>query len=187
MRKIEDLKIYIVDSNIETYYELDKEFDNIKNVKISCDYIQEFYLKHSSEIDCLVSPANAFGYMTGGYDAALSDILGWGFQKKVQAYIKEHYYGEQPVSSSFIIDTDIKGLKLIHTPSMQYPSLIVDDMVIYHCTRSAIICALENDIKCLVLPAFGGDSGGVSGYIVAQRMKEAYIQIRDKKEAVYVF
>ena len=40
---------------------------------------------------------------------------------------------------SFIIDTGVKGIKLIHTPSMRIPSLIKDPTIVYHCTRSALL------------------------------------------------
>lgn len=85
---------------------LKQEFKDISNVSIYNDDIRKFYRVHKDEIDCLVSPANSFGYMTGSYDAALSDILGWKFQYKVRDYIRDHYYNEQPVGTSFIIDTD---------------------------------------------------------------------------------
>ena len=185
--KLEDLKIYIVESNLAGYLYFQDIFKDIKNVEVVNDYIQDFYEEHKNEIDCLVSPANAFGIMTGGYDAALSDILGWDFQLKVQKYIKDNFYGEQLVGTSFIIDTDIPGLKLIHTPTMQYPSVIIDDMVIYHCMRATLMCALENNVKCIVIPVFGGRCGGVKSEVAAKRMKDAYLQIRDKKEAEFDF
>ena len=185
MTNIEDLKIYIVTNDIVSYKYLKDEFIDVKNVFVCEDDIRHFYNERKEEIDCLVSPANAFGYMTGGYDAALSDILGWDFQEKVRKYIKDNYYGEQPVSSSFIMDTDILGLKFIHTPTMQYPSVIKDDMMVYYCTRSTLICALTNNIKCIVLPVFGGACGMVKPNVSSRLMKKAYIQIRDRVGANY--
>lgn len=187
MIKLKDLKIYIVSTDIEAVEALEEEFEGIKNVSIHHNDIRNFYEKKADQIDCLVSPANAFGYMTGGYDAALSDILGWEFQYKVQDYIKRHYYGEQPVGSSFIIDTDIPGLRLIHTPTMQYPQEIEDDMVIYQCMRTTLMCALRHDASCIVIPVFGAAIGGVSPDIAARRMLEGYLQIKNKSGAKYEF
>ncbi len=187
MRKIEELKIYIVSSdNVATNY-LRDEFKDVDNVEVYHYDIRRFYQEREKEIDCLVSPANAFGMMAGGYDAALSDILGWDFQLKVQDYIKKHFYGEQPVASSFIIDTDIPKLKLIHTPTMQYPSVIKDEMMVYYCTRSTLICALENDVRCIVLPVFGGACGRVEPNVSARLMKKAYLQIRNRISALREF
>lgn len=127
MRKIEELQIHFVDRDHFTCEVLKDFFRDCENVIIHHTDIKRFFYEHS-EIDCLVSPANAFGKMTGGYDAALSDILGWDFQKKVQQYIKDHFYGEQGVATSFFIETDIPGVSLIHTPTMQYPSVIKDSI-----------------------------------------------------------
>ncbi len=60
-----------------------------------------------------------------------NDFLGWNFQKNVQKYIDENFYGEQPVGTSFYIKTGIDGLGLIHTPTMRVPSLINNSQVIY--------------------------------------------------------
>ena len=187
MTRLSDLKIYIVSIDSEAVEALEEEFAGIKNVHIHNADIRDFYEERSDEIDCLVSPANAFGIMTGGYDAALSDILGWDFQYKVQEVIKKRYFGEQPVGSSFIIDTDIPGLRLIHTPTMQYPSLIEDDMVIYQCMRTTLMCALKHDVECIVIPVFGGAVGGVDGPTAARRMYEGYIQIKNRSGAKYNF
>ena len=65
------------------------------------------------DIDCLVSPANAFGMMTGGYDAALSNNPGCDFRNKVQWYIQDHFYGEQGVATSLLIETDLPGVQAL--------------------------------------------------------------------------
>lgn len=84
------------------------------------------------------------------------------------------------MASSFIIETDLPHLSLIHTPTMRYPSRIKDDMIVYYCMRSTLICALKNDIKCIVIPVFGGSCGGISGEVAGKRMREAYDQILGK-------
>lgn len=187
MTKLEDLKIYIVDISSDTCEKFKEEFTNISNVEIVCGDIKQFFSDNKDKIDCLVSPANAFGYMTGGYDAALSDILGWDFQQKVRKYIIDNFYGEQGVGTSFIIKTDLDNLSLIHTPTMQYPSIIKDNMVVYYCMRSTLICALQNDVKGIVIPVFGGLCGKVDGKVAAIRMKQAYEQIQYKKRPSFDF
>ena len=184
MNTIDKLKIYIVDRDDYTCEKLKKEFEEFDNVEIINEDIRTFYKSKKDEIDCLVSPANAFGRMTGGFDAGLSSILGWDFQLKVQQYIKDNFYGEQVVGSSFIIKTDIEGLSLIHTPTMRYPSSIKDDEIVYHCMRSTLICALQNDIKCIVIPVFGGCCGNVRPDIASKRLKEGYLQILEKSSSI---
>ena len=185
MHKLSEMKIYIVEK--DTYFAscLKEAFFGVNNVNVICSDIRNFFNIHQSEIDCLVSPANAFGRMNGGYDAALSDILGWTFQEKVQKYIKENFYGEQGVATSFIIDTDFQNLKLIHTPTMRYPDLIKDPFIVYYAMRSTLICALNNHIKTIVIPLFGGYYGGIDPEVGSKMMFNAYDQILNQKGADY--
>lgn len=167
------MKIYIVEYNSYSASIFKEAFKDIKEVTVINDDLLHFFNKYQKEIDCLVSPANSYGHMSGGFDARLSDILGWDFQLKVQDYIKKHFNGEQPVGTSFIINTHLPHLSLIHTPTMKYPSKIKDDSIIYTCTTSTLKCAKENNVKCIVLPVFGGSCGGLSPEVTSQRMKDA--------------
>ena len=107
------------------------------------------------DVECIVSPANSYGLMDGGYDLAITEWFGEELMRKAQDYILKNYRGEQPLASSFIINTGVNGIKLIHTPSMRIPSVIMDPTIVYHCTRSALLTAMDNDVKSIVLPAFG--------------------------------
>ena len=91
------MQIYIVDRNAYKCDALAKAIDGAPNVAICHANIIRFVNEHK-DIDCLVSPANAFGMMTGGYDAALSNNLGCDFRYKVQWFIQEHFCGEQGVA-----------------------------------------------------------------------------------------
>ena len=108
---------------------------------------------------------------------AISEWFGWDLAEKAQAYILEHYRGEQPVGSSFIIDSGVKGIKLIHTPTMRIPSIIKDPMIIYHCMRTCLLTALENNIQSIVIPAFGGGCGFAPPQTMCIMMYEAYKQV----------
>ena len=130
-------------------------------------------------VDCVVSPANAYGLMDGGYDLAISEWFGWDLQEKVQQYIVKHFYGEQPVGTSIIIDTDKDGIKLIHTPSMRYPDRIRDPLIVYQCMRTCLITAMQNDIGSIVIPAFGGCTGQLSPLMIAEMMWRAYKQLAE--------
>lgn len=177
MSKIQDLKIYIVEYTKSTADIFKSVFKPYKNVTIINDDLKHFFDTHQDEIDCLVSPANSYGHMSGGFDARLSDILGWDFQLNVQRYIKEHFNSCQPVGTSFIIDTTIKGVRLIHTPTMKYPSRILDDSIIETCMTSTLKCALDNNVKCIVIPVFGGSCGGLSAEVTSKRMISGYKKI----------
>ncbi len=95
--------------------------------------------------------------MDGGFDLAISAEFGWGLQNRVQEYIVEHYKGEQPIGSSFIIDIGTNNMKLIHTPTMRIPFAVKDPMIVYQCMRTTLMVALENHIETIVIPAFCGE------------------------------
>lgn len=177
MTELKNLQIFIIDNSNYMASCLLNAFKGVPNVTVKHYDLGRFFDENKDKIDCLVSPANAFGCMTGGYDAALSNILGWDFQGEVQEYIKNNFYGEQGVGTSFILKTHLPNLSLIHTPTMQYPSLIKDEMIVYYCMRSTLICALKNNIKCIVIPVFGGACGGVDGEKAGNMMRKAYDQI----------
>lgn len=176
MRSIKDLKIYLLDINPEMCEVWEKNFGGASNVEIVCEEFSAFMEKHK-EVDCVVSPANSYGFMDGGFDFALSCYFGDELEETVQQYIKDNLYYEQPVATSIIVDTPIKGIKLIHTPTMQVPSAITDYKIIYHCMRSTLITALNSGVKCVVIPAFGGGCGRVPCETISKLMFRAYQQI----------
>ncbi|XQP55520.1 MAG: macro domain-containing protein [Mycoplasmoidaceae bacterium] len=176
-------------NNKMTIYLLDKEpvvttawqqyFQNEKDVKIITGDFKSFMDKY--KVDCVVSPGNSKGIMNGGYDYAISDYFGWELTKKVQAYIVKNYKGIQQVGSAFIIDIPGSKIKLIHSPTMISPSIIKNTKVVKDCMYSTLKVAMDNKIKSIVIPAFGGATGRVAPYELAKLMYEAYNQI--KKEA----
>ncbi len=78
------------------------------------------YFEWLPEFDCLVSPANSFGMMDGGIDAAITRFFGLDLERRVQQTILADYLGEQPVGTSFVIPTGHpKHPFLAHTPTMR--------------------------------------------------------------------
>jgi len=154
---------------------IEKYFGNEINVRIVhselCDFLS------NNQVECVVSPANSFGLMDGGYDLALTEYFGDQLQKRVQQYIASHYYGEQPVGTSFIVDAGAYGCKLIHTPTMRVPCDIKDPLVIYQCMRTTLMCAIENGIQSILIPIFGSGIGGIDANTAARLMWLAYQQI----------
>ena len=73
------------------------EFEDVEIIGERFEWISEF--------DCLVSPANSFGMMDGGMDAAITKFFGISLEYRVKEKILQNYLGEQPVGTSFIIET----------------------------------------------------------------------------------
>ena len=166
------MKIYLLDKNqrMTEYWKI--YFSNDKDVEIVCmDFFASMY---SHDVECIVSPANSFGLMDGGYDLAITNYFGSSLMKEVQKYIIENYNGEQPVGTAFIIDIPNKKQKLIHTPTMRTPSAIRDPMVVYFAMRETLRIAKKNNVESIVIPAFGGSCGELDYNIIAKMMKIAF-------------
>ena len=82
MNNSSDRKIYLLDINKDMTDAWRKYFCDEMGVEIINDSFGEF-MKNHPEIDGIVSPANSFGLMDGGYDKAIIDYLGWRAQSNV--------------------------------------------------------------------------------------------------------
>ena len=175
------LRIILLDKNPKMIEAWEKEFKGLDDVEVvQSDLIRYLDLNH---VDALTSPANGFGYMNGGFDLAITKYFGQDLQDAVLDYIRDHFYGEQPVGTSFCIDIPHHPMKLIHTPTMRLPSSIEgEDWIVYQCMRTTLMCALKQQIKSIIIPAFGGATGGLDYRVIAKRMKEGYVQIKKAKD-----
>lgn len=95
------MQIYLLDINKEMTDAWHKYFDS-SSVIIAHEDFATFMNKHS-DIEAIVSPANSFGLMDGGYDKAITDYFGKQLMKDVQGVIMKDWYGEQPVGTSISI------------------------------------------------------------------------------------
>lgn len=138
----------------------------------------------TNPVQCIVSPANAYGLMDGGYDLAITNYFGDQLQRRVQQYIVDHYYGEQPVGTGFLIDAGRDGRSLIHTPTMRTPQRIRDPLVIYQCMRATLMCAMEHKVESILIPMFGGGCGDVHPKLIAEMMWHAYDQLQNPPQAL---
>ena len=168
-------KIYLLDWNLGMANEWHARFDDVPNVIISTESFECFMWEHSDDVDCIVSPANAYGLMDGGYDLAITRFLGEEAQQMVQKEILARFCGEQTVGTALSVFCG--GYTLIHTPTMRVPSTILDDMVVYAATRSALIEAMRVGVRSMVFPALGAGTGGVPYARVAFLMRAAYDQV----------
>lgn len=176
------MKIYLLDKNHGTTRRWNYYFSNAKDVEVVNLYLEEFLDMY--DVECVVSPANAYGLMDGGYDRAITDYFGWELAEKVQSVILKEWFGEQLVGTSIIVDIPGTDKKLIHTPTMRAPSHIKDPMIVYYCMRATLMCAIKNNVQSIVIPAFGGNCGGLSSDIIAHMMKEAYNQVMNPPKEI---
>ena len=191
------MDIYLLDRNKKITDAWEEAFvplaDYESNLFIVNDTLNDFLTNHPN-IDGIVSPANSFGIMDGGYDKAITDYFGKDLMRDVQDFILSKWYGEQPVGTSMTVPIcsrriinhlDIECYPiLIHTPSMRTPEIITDSRIIYQCMRTTLIEAKKQEVGSIVIPAFGGLTGKVPCDEIAKMMLLAYKQIYNQPKKI---
>lgn len=175
------MKIYLIERDYRKLKYLEAYFNN-ENVNFVNDEFENFI--KNNKVQCVVSPANSFGLMDGSYDLALTNWYGNQLQERVQQYIIDNFYGEQPIGTSFIIKTNKDNQYLIHTPTMRTPEEIVDPRIIYSCMRMTLIVAKQNNIESILIPMFGAHVGKVKPQIVSKMMWRAYQQVNNPPKKI---
>ena len=158
------------------YKALQEHFARFADVQIVNDYF-EWLTKY----DCLVSPANSFGMMDGGMDAAIISFFGKSLEEKVQQRILDDYLGEQPIGTSMIVETGHPQHRfLAHTPTMRVPMNIQGTDIPYVAMWAMLLAIRRHNknanrkIKSVVCPGFGTGIGRVPYNEAARQMAIAY-------------
>lgn len=183
LRDLDDIKITLLDiesdmrnawkEELNNYNDLQGEsyFPNVEVVNMG---IVEWLEQNNNHVLGIVSPANSFGLMDGGYDGAITkyfeEYYDFNLIPIVQRHLKDNFWGEQPVGSCTMIKIPVMNTYILHTPTMIRPSIIQDPRIVYHCTRSCILEAMKREIPHIIIPAFGGKCGQVPYKTIAQYM-----------------
>jgi O-acetyl-ADP-ribose deacetylase (regulator of RNase III) len=170
------MKLILVAPDYSLYTAFQEYFAYFPNVEIVNNYFEQL-----TEFDCLVSPANSFGMMDGGIDAAIIKFFGLSLEKRVQQRILEDYLGEQPVGTSFIIETGHpKHPFLAHTPTMRVPMIIQGTDVPYTAMWAMLLAIRQYNknsrrpINSVACPGLGTGIGRVPYCEAARQMSVAY-------------
>ncbi|XP_076079501.1 uncharacterized protein aq_987-like [Mytilus galloprovincialis] len=153
------------------------------------------------EVDAVVSPANAFGFMDGGIDRVFSELFGWQMQERIQKVIRDQYDGENFVGNAIIIpaydkDPDkehIQKLKtnnisngkpikyLIHVPTMRVPKDVINSTNAYLSFRGVILAVQKHNrnpenqpIRRVLCPGLGTAVGRMPFNRCAFQMVQAF-------------
>ena len=136
---LENINIHFVslDTNLPEIF--NQIFGDCPNFTFAISKIQE-----AKPHDCIVSPANSFGQMDGGIDAAISFML----QKnnyfnfigdKVRQQINEKYSGEQPVGTCILVETENPKFPfLAHAPTMTIPQNVNNTLNAYYAFKAVL-------------------------------------------------
>jgi O-acetyl-ADP-ribose deacetylase (regulator of RNase III) len=173
---LENIKLILVDTNKEVTNAFIRHFHSFEMVEVHTSPFQQV-----PEFDCIVRPANSFGIMDGGIDKHIIDFFGTHLMKRVQQYIIENYADEQPIGTSFIIETYHKEHPyLAHTPTMRIPENIENTDHPYKAMKAMLLTVHHhnqtNDRKVysIACSGLGTMAGNVNPDSAARQMGLAY-------------
>lgn len=168
------MKLILSDTNKDVYSAFLKYFSHLENVEIHNKPFQEV-----EGYDCLVSPANSFGIMDGGIDLHIINYFGNKLMEDVQKHIIDNYAGEQPVGTSFVIETGNANHKyLAHTPTMRVPRIIYDTENVYYAMKAMLLeVKKHNNIQSVLCSGLGTGAGGVPLETAVRQMHLAYTHV----------
>lgn len=170
------MKLILVAPSLPLYAAFQEFFAHLPHIEIVNNYFE--WIK---DFDCLVSPANSFGMMDGGMDAAIVRFFGRSLEERVQGKILKDYLGEQPIGTSLIIETEHpKHPFLAHTPTMRVPMSIKGTDIPYIAMWAMLLAVRKHNqssphpINSIVCPGLGTGIGQVPYAEAARQMALAY-------------
>jgi len=164
------MKLLLVDHGSELVRAWRRAFDDIADAEVvEGDYF-------ARDADAMVSPANSFGIMDGGLDAAIRDELGFEVQRRVQRAIVERHHGELPIGCAEIVATDhARWPHLVAAPTMRVPETVAHTLNAYLALRAALLaCARHGSIASLVCCGLATGIGGMPAERCAVQMRMAW-------------
>lgn len=178
---MDNIRIHLVDINKEVCEAFHTHFGHYSNVSIwNCPFQQ------LPEFDLMVSPANSFGQMDGGIDKYITEFFGKQLMQRVQEYILEEYAGEQPVGTSFIIETNNDTHPyLAHTPTMRVPQRITGTDNAYRAMKAMLLAVNkhneknERKITSIACSGLGTFIGKMPPDIAVKQMALAYEHVKN--------
>ncbi|MAT98817.1 MAG: phage tail protein [Anaerolineaceae bacterium] len=173
---MQEIKLILVDPQPALCTAWRNYFAELPDVEIVNEYFEKL-----SEFDCMVSAANSFGLMDGGVDLAIVRFFGRNLEQRVQKHILETYLGEQPIGTSFIIETGHeKHPYIAHTPTMRIPMTIALTDNVYIAMWAMLLAVYQHNlttapkIRSIACPGLGTATGQVPYDEAARQMAVAY-------------
>ena len=170
------LKLILVDPVPELCREWREAFDDLPGIEIVNGRFESL-----PAYDCMVSAANSFGLMDGGVDLAIVNFFGLELMDRVQEHILTEFVGEQPVGTSFIIETGHpKHPFLAHTPTMRVPMPITRTDNVYLAMWAMLLAVHRHNrssrtpIRTVACPGLGTLTGRMPYHEAARQMATAY-------------
>lgn len=166
----ESKKIQLVDKNKEMCEEWEAQFHDADDVEVYCG---DFF---GLDTDCVVSPANSFGYMDGSLDAVITKRLGKQVQNNLQEKIKNSPMGELLVGQTELVETGDEHIPYcISAPTMRVPSKLENTVNVYLAAKAVFnLFKNEDKINTITMSGLGTGVGQVPYPLCAKQMRQAY-------------
>ncbi len=164
------LRLFLLDSDPDVAETLRRAFDAFPEVSVSRGDLL------AGARNAVVSPANSFGFMDGGFDAALRQFFGPAVEQRVQAAIATRPEGYLPVGASLAVETGHPRVPyLVVAPTMLSPEAI-DPSNCYRALRAVLRAAARDERlrPALFCPGLGTGVGQVPPEEAARQMASAY-------------
>lgn len=134
-----------------------------------------------SQCVAVASPANSFGFMDGGLDAALSERFGWSLQDQVQSAIAARPLGELLIGESIVVETNDQTTPwVIVAPTMRVPmSFNIATSVNAYLAMKAILWAAKPHpkIDSIAIPGLCTGVGRMPPDTASCQMWHAYNEV----------
>jgi O-acetyl-ADP-ribose deacetylase (regulator of RNase III) len=183
---MERLTLTLVDPSRDVCDEWRKAFESFSEVAIVNDRFESL-----ADFDCMVSAANSFGLMDGGVDRAIVDYFGVELMDRVQQRILDEYLGEQPVGTSFVIETGHPRHPYVaHTPTMRVPMAIATTDNVYVAMWAMLLAVHAHNreasrrIQTIACPGLGTATGRMPAREAARQMASAYRWYRNRPTTI---
>jgi len=164
------MRIVLVDHRPEMPRAWRSAFEDRDDVEV----VEDDYF--SRPADAMVSPANSFGIMDGGLDAAIRDTLGFSVQQRAQRAIVDHHHGELPVGAAIVVDSDEpRWPHLVVAPTMRIPENVAHTLNAYLAFRAALLASIARGFGSLVCCGLGTGIGGMEPRRAATQMRMALL------------
>ena len=177
----------------EIYFPNCIESPTSPNIFIQCGDIFQ------TPTDCIVSPANSFGFMDGGLDKFIKRNLGGDkLQKRLQSLIKQQKPNQELlVGEALLVECPDywKIPFMIAAPTMRVPMILKDTVNVYLATKAAFVlfknernvlrdaCGgnFRRNITTISICGMGTGIGQVPYDVCAKQMRQAYDDVFLKK------
>ena len=164
------LQLHLIDSNSDVASALRSAFAGFPEVEV-----HHGELLASAE-QCVVSPANSFGFMDGGFDRALYSFFGPAIQTRLQDAINRRPEGFLPVGASLVVRTGHGKVPfLLVAPTVMLPES-AEPSNAYRAMRAVLRIARAEaaSFTHIYCPGLATGIGGVAPLEAAEQMARAY-------------